>query len=119
VIDHFASAAWGYHRPVGWEGRWRELVLAGGAVFVTACNTSSCGQCCNANSDPCCQEKFCGKPMTESCKQEVACEAEGGVFDWNNAYVDGAWVTACLSLSEAGLAGSGDDAGPDSDAGGE
>ena len=100
---------------MGWESRWRELVLAGGAVLVAGCNTSSCGGCCNANGDPCCQEKFCGAPMTPVCAQEIACEAEGGIFNMDNAYVDGAWVPACLAPSEAGLGGSGDDGG---DAGG-
>ena len=50
---------------MGWEHRFREMVLAGGALAATGCGTSSDAAsddagdnasyfCCNGSSDPCC-----------------------------------------------------------------
>jgi hypothetical protein len=37
--------------------------------------------CCNLNPDPCCQYLHCCGPLTATCSQELACQAEGGT--WN------------------------------------
>lgn len=72
---------------MNWQGRLRDLVLAGGAVAATACSSSSSAPadnvpCGNANPDPC----ICGRPDADAqqaalCKEETSCQAAGGVFD--------------------------------------
>ncbi len=37
--------------------------------------------CCNASPDPCCQYLNCDGGLTTECSQELACQADGGV--WN------------------------------------
>jgi hypothetical protein len=39
--------------------------------------------CCNANPDPCCPSQYCGATMTVQCTEKMACEANGGT--WNFA----------------------------------
>ena len=59
--------------------------------------------CCNADPDPCCVYLNCGEPITPTCMQEMACQADGG--SWN-AYdlVDGAVtiVQGCSFPPDAG-----------------
>jgi hypothetical protein len=90
---------------LAWQHRFKEMLLAGGAVAVTACGSSSAGSqfgegdatasdvttdvtmgfdanfCCNADPDPCCQYLNCGGGLTTECSEEMACQADGGV--WN------------------------------------
>jgi|CZKU01.1.fsa_nt_gi hypothetical protein len=87
---------------MSWEGRWRELVLARGAVAVAACTSTRSGvPCCNANGDPCCEYQYCGAPLTPACSQKMACEADGGTWDYG--YPNDLEPTACAFPSEAGL----------------
>ncbi len=87
---------------MGWEQRVREMVLAGGALAVTACGGSTSTQadaaasmttdtgaegddadinlgpelgCCNANSDPCCP-MLCGGHIGPDSPVYVDCEQE-------------------------------------------
>jgi hypothetical protein len=53
--------------------------------------------CCNANPDPCCETLHCGAPMTLTCSRELACQADGGT--WN--FVDG----GCALAGDAGADG--------------
>ena len=36
--------------------------------------------CCNANPDPCCPYLHCGGPLTATCSEELACQADGGTW---------------------------------------
>jgi hypothetical protein len=109
---------------MNWERRWRELVIAGGALAATACgsNSASDGQadasggddadfpitCCNAISDPCCYLICTGDPRYASCEQaETACSSKGGIYEEES---DGS--IGCSHLPEAGSG----DAGAASDA---
>jgi hypothetical protein len=40
--------------------------------------------CCNANPDPCCATLHCGAPMTVTCSQELACQADGGTWSFTS-----------------------------------
>jgi hypothetical protein len=72
-----------------WERRFREMIVAGGALAVAGCSNGGTrasddggiqdiGGCCNAVSDPCCAVDYCGAPMTPEC----ACEKQGGeIYD--------------------------------------
>jgi len=92
------------------------MILAGGAVAVVACSSSSGNPaygppsfCCNANGDPCCEYKYCGGPLTAECTAKMGCEAEGGTWSYLSP-------PDCVFGSDAGT-----DAPPDnepSDAGG-
>jgi hypothetical protein len=68
-----------------WERRLLDVLLAGGAIAVAGCSSSSSGtgidECCNANPDPCCPSLSCGAEQTPECKQELACQADGGTWD--------------------------------------
>jgi hypothetical protein len=76
-----------------WEHRWREMIVAGGALAATACadvegNPTDAGMyfegCCNANPDGCCGLLYCERPDAlayASCEQQqTACQAEGGTY---------------------------------------
>jgi hypothetical protein len=73
---------------MSWEARWRDMILAGGAVLAAACSsTSQPGSpgpnfCCNANGDPCCQYLNCGGSLTPACSEKMACEADGGTWNY-------------------------------------
>jgi hypothetical protein len=96
-----------------WEKRLREMVFAGGALAMAACAdhastavdaghsfgpdgdgdgsqmpqdagpSHSADACCNANPDPCCSSHYCGATVTVQCTEKMACEADGGT--WNFA----------------------------------
>jgi hypothetical protein len=38
--------------------------------------------CCNANADPCCPSLHCGATVTVQCTEKMACEADGGTWDY-------------------------------------
>ena len=80
---------------MAWRNRLRELLLAGGALAIAGCSSSLPGDgnagtagslatpCGNANPDPC----ICGRPDASAvsamlCDQRIACEAEGGKWDF-------------------------------------
>ncbi|HEY6462145.1 MAG TPA: hypothetical protein VIY73_18390 [Polyangiaceae bacterium] len=119
---------------MGWEGRLREMLLAGGALAVGGCSSSApsvfpdasadrdatqgeqhassdaeqVNFCCNASPDPCCQMNFCDASMSAAC----ACALDGG--SWN--YPPGVPGGACVVLDAAVDAGPTPEAGPDGDA---
>jgi hypothetical protein len=64
--------------------------------------------CCNANPDPCCAHQFCGGPLTPECSAELACQADGGTYD----YVDVPQPDG--SYAPIGCVLPGPDAAPDS-----
>jgi hypothetical protein len=71
---------------MGWETRWREMILAGGTVAVAACSSKpTLNVCGNGNGDPCCEYKNYGSQHgpqpTAECKVELGCEAEGGTYE--------------------------------------
>ena len=95
---------------LSWEQRMREMLLAGGALAAGACSSQSAGSaftagaadatadaagdasidsaasgsgCCNASGDPCCEYLYCdaGILPPPQCLQEMACQAEGGVWE--------------------------------------
>jgi hypothetical protein len=101
-----------------WETRFRELILAGGAVVAAGCNVmlndlTDAGDggtvgttdaaddahaspfCCNANSDPCCTYLHCGAPLLPVC----ACALDGGT--WTSDASD-----PCVYPGDAGAGGS-------------
>ncbi len=62
-----------------WQKRLRDIALAGGAVAMSGCFGTPCG---NGNPDPC----ICGRPSESAenraaCDAQTACEASGGTFD--------------------------------------
>ena len=83
---------------MSWEQRLREMVLAGGALAVTACGASTAASsqtesdatstvgddadtsapfetpCCNANSDPCCPMAYCSGGVGPDAASYIACE---------------------------------------------
>ncbi len=76
---------------MNWEQRWREMLLAGGAVAVAGCgdhaskgaagdaDTDGSGYVCctNGGADPC-----IGSVDFSACQQaETACESDGGSFN--------------------------------------
>jgi hypothetical protein len=75
---------------MSWEQRLREMVLAGGALAAVGCaGGSSAGTpgpdgafCCNGNGDPCCPSNYCGAAVTPQCTEKMACEADGGTWDY-------------------------------------
>ncbi len=95
---------------MNWEKRARDILLAGGALTVSACGVVGGTPCGNANPDPC----VCGRPQASAasaaaCSQKQACEAQGGSFDSPLPVNDGGqpgW--ACLMES-----GASDDASAD------
>jgi hypothetical protein len=96
-------------RPVSWEQRLREMVLAGGALATVACGgatersafdagssqptdattdqvsnddvASSSNPCCNADPDPCCAYQYCEASLSPQCVQEMECQEAGR---WNS-----------------------------------
>jgi hypothetical protein len=109
---------------MSWRRRWREMVLAGGAITTAACGgvTSSPGAsdatvdapeefagsgCCNAASDPCCEYLNCGGTLTTDCANELACQDAGGAWE--------AYPGSCLhdgggdAIADAGADASGDE----------
>lgn len=71
------------------------MILAGGTLATAACTSGSSstpGGCCNANGDPCCEYKYCGGALTQECSQEMACEADGGTWDYTGACTHDAGV---------------------------
>jgi hypothetical protein len=110
------------------------MVLAGGAVAVSACSSQSSGSafnpgapdattdaqrdagidtgvvgggCCNANGDPCCEFMYCDAAISSQCVQEMACQADGGV--WNLDYPESCSFGdgGAPDGGEAGVAGDG------------
>jgi hypothetical protein len=96
---------------MSWEQRLRDMVLAGGAGALAAIGCSgssgagidsggagvdsgSINFCCNANSDPCCRSQSCGEPVTTECTMKMACEADGGTWDYS--------TQGCGRASDAG-----------------
>jgi hypothetical protein len=64
------------------KNRLRDIVVAGGAVVtVTAGCNEGVNFCCNANPDPCCGPRYCGTPMTDACR----CQMAGGAWDYSAA----------------------------------
>jgi hypothetical protein len=53
--------------------------------------------CCNANPDPCCEQLYCGVPLSLMCAAEL-CQLEGGAWT-DTGIADGGH---CASLEEAG-----------------
>ena len=81
---------------MAWRGRLRDLILAGGAFAATSgCSGTPLstgkdaaqdffvgGGCGNVNPDPC----ICGRPEASAtaamqCQAEIACQAQGRVWD--------------------------------------
>jgi hypothetical protein len=104
---------------MSWEQRFRDLVIAGGAMAATACASASPGPtptsddattgCGNANPDPCCYMLSGGEGPDSSpyvlCEQDrTTCESHDGFLGTSN---DGA--LGCYFLPEAGPS----DASPD------
>ena len=106
---------------VDWKERLRELVLAGGAFGLSACSGAGAMggnpggnpgiPCGNGNPDPC----ICGRPESSAtlamqCDQEMACQANGGV--WDPFYVGGPGSVIMSSphcnLQDGGSAADGD-----------
>jgi hypothetical protein len=86
---------------MSWEDRLRDLVLAGG-VLAAACTGTDMTPCCNANPDPCCGPLYCGGPMTSECRQEQACQAEGGTWEpWYGTGPDGEALAPSCSFPSA------------------
>lgn len=48
----------------------------------TGNDTSAVGSsgCCNANDDPCCDYLYCDAAISAQCTEEMACQADGGVW---------------------------------------
>jgi hypothetical protein len=75
---------------MSWEQRFRDMILAGGAgaLAIVGCSDNSSGTtgpgigCCNASSDPCCLSLYCGAPQSAACTQKMACEADGGTWQY-------------------------------------
>jgi hypothetical protein len=44
--------------------------------------------CCNANPDPCCPYLHCGEALTSQCTEKMACEADGGTWDFGRCVRD-------------------------------
>jgi hypothetical protein len=116
--------------PMRWELRWREMILAGGALAATACTGSTADTdagaafngytpCCNGGGDPCCYLTCTDGPIPSSYN---ACEESWGLCESMNGsgYVsDGSFtcnapiVPVGPSPSEAGAKdGGAPDAGP-------
>jgi hypothetical protein len=65
------------------------MFLAGGAVAVVACSSSSGNPangppsfCCNGSHDPCCESRNCGAPLTADCTAKMECDAQGGTWNY-------------------------------------
>jgi hypothetical protein len=100
-----------------WERRFREMVLAGGAMAAAACADNAGAPanllfCCNASSDPCCQ-LACGSEGPDAsayvlCEQDrTSCQSRDGLLLTMD---DGA--LDCMLLPETGLLFSPSEAGP-------
>jgi hypothetical protein len=69
---------------MNWQQRWRELVLAGGALATSACGDQADVPAKDAATDavigPCLNDGL-GPAAESACEQdEMACESDGGVF---------------------------------------
>ncbi len=62
---------------------------------VTGGGVDDASGCCNAAPDPCCPYLYCEASITPTCSQEMACEAEGGVWSYGG----------CSTSQEAGQDG--------------
>ncbi len=91
---------------MGWKGRLRELVLAGGAFGLGACMSTEARPgipCGNVNPDPC----ICGRPSSDpvlrmQCDQKHACEANGGVWDpFYTTSVEGVTIDPHCEMTDA------------------
>jgi hypothetical protein len=45
--------------------------------------------CCNANGDPCCPSLYCDAAVSTACMEKMACEADGGTWNFNGCTSDG------------------------------
>jgi hypothetical protein len=57
----------------------------GDAPFDAAKEADVSVFCCNANADPCCPSLHCGATVTVQCTEKMACEADGGTWDYGAA----------------------------------
>jgi hypothetical protein len=109
---------------MGWERRWKEILLAGGALSAAACGetTTSTGTqadaaeeddgmtlpfipCCNVNPDPCCPLgcQDANSPDYLSCEvRRNTCESAGGSYNY---------LMVCTFPADAGLVDGPADAG--------
>lgn len=118
---------------MGWELRWREMILAGGALAATACTGSTAAKadtdadaafsgsasCCNGGGDPCCYLTCTDGPIPRSYN---ACEESWGLCESMNGSgyeSDGSFICNAPAVpvgpspSEAGAKDGGAlDAGP-------
>jgi hypothetical protein len=113
-VHRRTGASQGY-RVMSWEQRLRDMVLAGGAGALAAIgcvdpsgaavDSGSVDFCCNANADPCCPSLYCSAPVTTECTVKMACESDGGTWDYS--------AQGCGHARDAGPADAGPaDAGP-------
>ena len=78
---------------MGWQARWRDLILAGGVALVAGCSSES-HDCCDTSADPCC-EASCGGTVTAACLAERQCMAQGGTFGGVSYPSPGVMATVC------------------------
>jgi len=100
---------------MSWEQRLRDMVLAGGAGALAAIgcadssgagvDSGSVDFCCNANADPCCRSQSCGAPVTTECTVKMACESDGGTWDYG--------TQGCGHPQDGGMSDAPVDAQPD------
>jgi len=102
----------------------RDIVLAGGAgaLAVVGCVDGSgapgdagseidVNSCCNASADPCCPSLYCGETATAQCTEMMACESEGGAWDYfaQRCAADAGPSDASSDVTEAGSSDTGVD----------
>jgi hypothetical protein len=80
---------------VSWQVRLQQLLLAGGSLALPGC-VPGCGQVCNANPDPCCQDKH-----SQNCADSQACLSKGESYGYEQ--VDGGYQIVCMP-QDAGVA---------------